>query len=128
MMKTQILTTDDTDYPDAGVRQPANRPTPFFAIHPMREEAEGHAPGRVGVPPAVRRVPRSTRRMSTRVLLASGARVYSAGCEIRQAGRPRYPRHAVLLSERLFVREVTASDSRRAEKRNPIRAIREIRG
>ena len=39
--------------------------------------------------------------MATGDLIALGLRVYSAGREILQAGRPRYPRHAVLLSSRL---------------------------
>ena len=53
--------------------------------------------GRVGVPPAVRCVPHSTRRTSTGNRSAFGVRVYSAGREIRQARRPPYPRHAARL-------------------------------
>ena len=48
----------------------------------------------MGVPPAVLRILRSTRRRSACVLRASGRRMYSAGRGIRQAGRPPYPRHA----------------------------------
>ena len=70
---------------------------PFSTNNPRHEEAERRASGRVSVPPAVRRVPRSTRRMITGGLITLGVRVYSAGREIRQAGRPPYPRHAVPL-------------------------------
>ena len=76
-----------------------------FATHETPEKAEQHASGRVGVPPAVLRVPRSTRRTSTGDPNALGILVYSAGREIRQAGRPPYPRHAVLLSSRSRFRD-----------------------
>ena len=69
-------------------------------INPKREEAEWRASGSAGVPPAVLGVPRSTRRMTAVNLSACGVRGYSAGREIRQAGRPRYPKHAVLHSIR----------------------------
>ena len=52
---------------------------------------ERRASGRVGVPPAVLGVPRSTRQMSFGKRIAFGVREYSAGCGIRQAGRPPYP-------------------------------------
>ena len=64
----------------------------------MCSERERHVSGRVGVPPAVLRVPRNTRRMSTGFQFAIGERMYSAGREIRQAGRPPYPMHAALLA------------------------------
>ena len=68
-----------------------------------RENCEGRASGRVGVPPAVLRVPRSTRRKSTGDPFACGVRVYSARCGIRQAGRPPYPRRAFLLITTLAI-------------------------
>ena len=57
----------------------------------MREESDRRASGSAGVPPAVLRVPRGTRRTSTGDRITLGVRVYSAGRGIRQAGRPRYP-------------------------------------
>ena len=57
--------------------------------------------GRVGVPPAVLRVPRGTRRTSHGARTSRGVRMYSAGRGIRRAGRPPYPRHAVRLIARL---------------------------
>ena len=45
-------------------------------------------------------VPPGNRRTFTGIPNANDVRVYSAGREIRQAGRPRYPRHAVLFSLR----------------------------
>ena len=71
---------------------------PSLTNNPTHEEAGWHASGRVGVPPAVLCVPRSTRRSSTGNRIAFGVHVYSAG-------RPPYPRHAVLLSVRLFVKD-----------------------
>ena len=59
--------------------------------------ADLRASGRVGVPPAVPRVPRGTRRTSIGDPIALGVRVYSEGREIRQAGRSPYPMHAALL-------------------------------
>jgi len=53
--------------------------------------------GRVGVPPAVLRVPRSTRRTSLDVAAHNDVRLCSARCGTRRAGRPPYPRIAVLL-------------------------------
>ena len=66
---------------------------------------EGRYSGRVGVPPAVPRILRGTRRTSIRERTSPDVRVYSAGREIRQAGRPPYPRHAVLLSGRIFLHD-----------------------
>ena len=57
----------------------------------------------MGVPPAVLCVPRSTRRTSVGKRISNDVRVYSAGREIRQAGRPPYPRHAIPLSVPFFV-------------------------
>jgi mono/diheme cytochrome c family protein len=68
-----------------------------------RENCERRASGRVGVPPAVLRVPRSTRRTSTGELRALVVRVHSAGRGMRQAGRPPYPRPAVLLIATLLI-------------------------
>ncbi len=61
--------------------------------------------GRVGVPPAVLCVSRSTRRTFTGVLIASAVRVYSAGREIRQAGRPPHPRHTACVVVRFVIPE-----------------------
>ena len=66
----------------------------------MREDGGWHALGRVGVPPAVLRILRSTRRMSACERIFNDARMYSAGCEIRRAGCPRSPRHTALFSTR----------------------------
>ena len=55
---------------------------------------DGVVSGRVGVPPAVLCILRSTRQMIQGNRIALGVRVYSAGREIRQAGRPPYPKHA----------------------------------
>ena len=60
-------------------------------INQTHEEAGRHASGRVGVPPAVLRVPRNTRRSSKGEQTSLGIRMYSAGREIRQAGRPPPP-------------------------------------
>ena len=68
-------------------------------------EAGWRASGRVGVPPAVARVPRGTRRKITGIPYANDVRVYSAGRGIRQAGRPPYPRHAARVRVTLFVRD-----------------------
>src|SRR5438046_1868187 len=57
------------------------------------------ASGRGGVPPC-------TRRTSTCERPSPDARVYSAGREIRQAGRPPYPSHAVLLTVRTAIRTI----------------------
>jgi len=61
--------------------------------------------GRVGVSPAVLRVPRSTRRTSIEVATHNDVRKCSARRGTRRAGRPPYPRHAALLSVRLFARD-----------------------
>ena len=71
----------------------------------MRGGAGLSASARVGVPPAVFRVPRNTleRRWRTERLGSSaGCR---AGRAPRQAGRLPYPRHACPLSVRLFVQD-----------------------
>ena len=60
-------------------------------------ENQRRASGSAGVPPAVRRILRSTRRTSAGCRIGLGIRVYSAGCEIRRAGCPRYPKHTFLL-------------------------------
>ena len=69
----------------------------FATNNPTPGEYVRRASGSAGVPPAVLCVPRSTPRTSKGVPDANGVRVYSAG-------RPRYPRHAVLLSVRLLIR------------------------
>ena len=56
----------------------------------MRGESGRRASGKVGILPAVLRILRSTRRTSTGDPFNLGVRVYSAGCEIRQAGRPPF--------------------------------------
>ena len=56
------------------------------------------------------RASRATHGASTGFLNARGGRVYSAGREIRQAGRPRYPRFALLRSVRFFMRAGMSSD------------------
>ena len=88
-------------FPDGNCRFASSRLGVTHCFSSLSEitglRAGWHASGSAGVPPAVLCVPRSTRRMSTGVLNASGVRVYSAGREIRQAGRPRYPRHAARL-------------------------------
>src|ERR1043166_1622371 len=71
-----------------------------LAKNSTREKSERRASGRVGVPPAVLRVSRGTRRTFMGERMSLGIRVYSAGCGIRQAGRPPYPMHAVLPSLR----------------------------
>ena len=71
----------------------------------MREEAGRRASGRVGVPPAVARVPRDTRRTFTGNQFAVCVRMYSAGRGMRQAGRPPYPRDAARVRVTLFVRD-----------------------
>ncbi len=71
----------------------------------MGEEAGWRASGRVGVPPAIFRVPLNTLEGSwctERLGSSAGCR---AGRAPRQAGRPPYPRHAIPLSVRLFVQE-----------------------
>ncbi len=80
---------------------------PSSANNPTLGECERYASGSAGVPPAVRCDPHHTRRTATGDRISLGVRVYSAGRAIRQAGRPRYPRHAVLLSVRLFVKDGT---------------------
>ena len=49
------------------------------------------APGRVGIPPAVARVSRGTRRTSACERIPLDVRMCSAGRETRQAARPPYP-------------------------------------
>ena len=66
-----------------------------------RPVAERHSSGRVGVPPAVFRVPRNTsehRKTFVRRATFAGCR---AGRAARRAGRPPYPRPAVRLIARL---------------------------
>ncbi len=53
--------------------------------------------GRVGVPPAVLRILRSTRRNSLDVVTTKDVRKYSARRGTREAGRPPYPHTARLL-------------------------------
>ena len=60
-----------------------------------------HASGRAGILPAVPRILRGTRRTSVCERTLLDALVCSAGRETQQAGRPRDPRHAVLLRTRL---------------------------
>src|SRR6266436_2803562 len=62
------------------------------------KQSERRVSGRVGVPP-------STRRTSLRDAPAINVRMYSAGRGIRRAGRPPYPRHAVLLALPIFARD-----------------------
>ena len=64
----------------------------------MPEDAGRRASGRVGILPAVSRILRDTRRTAAGDPFAVGVRVYSAGREIRQAGRPPYPMHTVTLT------------------------------
>jgi len=56
------------------------------------------------------RASRAAHRAYTGFLNARGGRLYSAGREIRQAGRPRYPRFAALRSVRFFMRAGMSSD------------------
>ena len=63
-------------------------------VAPKRAIAGRRVSGMVGVPPAVLRVPRSTRRTSHGERTSRGVRMYFAGRGMRRAGRPPYPRPA----------------------------------
>ena len=74
---------------------------PSLGKDPASAKSERRVSGSAGVPPAVLRVLRSTRRTSVCERMSLDVRVYSARRGIRQAGRPRYPRHAVPLLPRV---------------------------
>ena len=79
--------------------------TPALAIDGTHADGGRRASGSAGVPPAVFRVPRKTPgrpRQSHHLRISAGC---CAGRAARQAGRPRYPRHAVLLIARFFARD-----------------------
>ena len=92
------------------------------------QRAGRHVSGSVGVPPAVARVPRGTRRRIPGVRFASGVRVYCAGRAIRRAGRPPYPMHAVPLhppSVIIFPKEgITPTHARFSARPSPAASAR----